>query len=100
MVQLRADYPLVRQVEQRTAYNLPTHQVSTKRRRFALPLPEYVTDVLRTVRHHDVVEIEYQGQIYVVNNFVMTVEWLDRGLADTLIEFDSGTIAIANGKAV
>ena len=97
----KADYPLTRQVEQLSGYNFPTHQVSTKRRRFALPLPEYVTDVLRTVRHHDVVEIEYQGQTHVVNNFIMTVEWLDRGhLADTLIEFDSETIAVVNGKAL
>lgn len=97
----KADYIFLREVETRPGYNFPTHQVSTKRYKFSVLVPEFLADMIRTIRHHDIIEIEYRGQIFPVSEFIATSSWLTEGdLAESIIEFESGTIAVVNGKAI
>ena len=55
---------------------------------------EYLLDVMRFIRMADYAEIEYHGQRYSLDTFLITPEWEDNGdVAAVEAVFDTATVA-------
>ena len=90
----RPDYIFEEEGETRDGYFFPTKQISEKRYRFSFLASEYLLDVMRFVRMADYAEIEYQGQRYSLDTFLITPEWEGNGdIASVQAEFDTATVA-------
>ena len=80
--------------ENRDGYFFPTKQISEKRYRFAFLASEYLLDVMRFIRMADHAQIEYHGQTYSLDTFLITPEWEPNGdVAAVQAEFDTATVA-------
>lgn len=94
----KPEYVFEEEGETRDGYFFPTKQISEKRYRFNFLAPEYLLDVMRFVRMADFAEIEYHGQRYSLDTFLITPEWEDNGdVAVVEAVFDTATAAKKTG---
>ena len=90
----KPEYPFEEEGEIRDGYFFPTKQISEKRYRFNFLASEYLLDVMRFIRMSDYAEIEYHGQRYSLDTFLITPEWESNGdVADVEAVFDTATVA-------
>lgn len=90
----KPEYPFEEEGENRDGYFFPTKQISEKRYRFNFLASEYLLDVMRFIRMSDFAEIEYHGQRYSLDTFLITPEWDDNGdVATVEAVFDTATVA-------
>lgn len=90
----KPQYQFEEEGENRDGYFFPTKQISEKRYRFNFLASEYLLDVMRFIRMADHAQIEYHGQTYSLDTFLMTPEWEDNGdVAVVEAEFDTATVA-------
>lgn len=90
----KPEYPFEEEGETRDGYFFPTKQISEKRYHFSFLASEYLLDVMRFIRMADFAEIEYHGQRYSLDTFLITPEWEDSGdIAAVKAEFDTATVA-------
>lgn len=90
----KPEYPFEEEGETRDGYFFPTKQISEKRYRFNFLASEYLLDVMRFIRMSDFAEIEYHGQRYSLDTFLITPEWEDNGdVAAVEAVFDTATVA-------
>lgn len=90
----KPEYPFEEEGETRDGYFFPIKQISEKRYRFNFLASEYLLDVMRFIRMADFAEIEYHGQRYNLDTFLITPEWEDNGdVAAVEAEFDTATVA-------
>lgn len=88
----KPEYIFTEEVEERDGYTYPLKQISEKRYHFKFWASEYLLDALRFVRLSDYVTINYRGQNYSVDTFLLTPEWEDAGdVAAVTAEFDTAT---------
>ncbi len=90
----KPQYQFEEEGENRDGYFFPTKQISEKRYRFNFLASEYLLDVMRFIRMADHAQIEYHGQTYSLDTFLITPEWEDNGdVAVVEAEFDTATVA-------
>ena len=90
----KPEYPFEEEGETRDGYFFPTKQISEKRYRFNFLASEYLLDVMRFIRMADYAEIEYHGQRYSLDTFLITPEWESNGdVAAVEAVFDTATVA-------
>ena len=90
----KPEYPFEEEGETRDGYFFPTKQISEKRYRFNFFASEYLLDVMRFIRMADFAEIEYHGQKYSLDTFLITPEWESNGdVAAVEAVFDTATVA-------
>lgn len=90
----KPEYPFEEEGETRDGYFFPTKQISEKRYRFNFFASEYLLDVMRFIRMADFAEIEYHGQRYSLDTFLITPEWEPNGdIAAVEAVFDTATVA-------
>lgn len=90
----KPQYQFEEEGENRDGYFFPTKQISEKRYRFNFLASEYLLDVMRFIRMADHARIEYHGQTYSLDTFLITPEWEDNGdVAVVEAEFDTATVA-------
>ena len=90
----KPEYPFEEEGETRDGYFFPTKQISEKRYRFNFLASEYLLDVMRFIRMADFAEIEYHGQRYSLDMFLITPEWENNGdVATVEAVFDTATVA-------
>lgn len=90
----KPEYQFEEEGETRDGYFFPTKQISEKRYRFNFLASEYLLDVMRFIRMADFAEIEYHGQRYSLDTFLITPEWEDNGdVAAVEAVFDTATVA-------
>jgi hypothetical protein len=90
----KPEYPFEEEGETRDGYFFPTKQISEKRYRFNFLASEYLLDVMRFIRMVDYAEIEYHGQRYSLDTFLITPEWESNGdVAAVEAVFDTATVA-------
>ena len=90
----KPEYPFEEEGETRDGYFFPTKQISEKRYRFSFFASEYLLDVMRFIRMADFAEIEYHGQKYSLDTFLITPEWESNGdIAAVEAVFDTATVA-------
>lgn len=100
----KPSYEYNEEVATRDGRDLKLKQVSLKRYRFNVILPEYLTDAMRLIGLHDQVEIfNYRdNRTYSVDDFDMNdPAWEQFGdLADVTFEFTTDTVVINAGHPV
>ena len=90
----KPEYPFEEEGDTRDGYFFPVKQISEKRYKFSFLASEYLLDVMRFIRLSDHVVVEYRGQQYSVDNFLITPEWQAEGdVAVVQAEFDTATVA-------
>ena len=90
----KPEYTFEEEGEALDGYFFPTKQISEKRYRFNFLASEYLLDVMRFIRMADFAEIEYYGQRYSLDTFLITPEWEDNGdVAAVEAVFDTATVA-------
>ena len=90
----KPEYQFEEEGETRDGYFFPTKQISEKRYRFNFLASEYLLDVMRFIRMADYAEIEYHGQTYSLDTFLITPEWESNGdVAAVEAVFDTATVA-------
>lgn len=90
----KPEYLFSEEGEDRDGYFFPLKQISKKRYRFEFWASEYLLDILRFVRMSDFVSINYRGQDYPIDTFLITPEWENEGdVARVTAEFDTATVA-------
>lgn len=90
----KPEYPFEEEGETRDGYFFPIKQISEKRYRFAFFASEYLLDVMRLIRMADYTEVEWHGQRYSLDTFLITPEWEDNGdVASVEAQFDTATVA-------
>ena len=90
----KPEYTFEEEGETLDGYFFPTKQISEKRYRFNFLASEYLLDVMRFIRMADFAEIEYCGQRYSLDTFLITPEWEDNGdVAAVEAVFDTATVA-------
>ena len=95
----KPEYPFEEEGETRDGYFFPIKQISEKHYRFKFFASEYLLDVMRFIRMADFATIEYHGQTYSLDTFLITPEWEDNGdVASVEAEFDTATVAKKIGK--
>lgn len=96
----KPEYIFEEEGESRDGYFFPTKQISEKHYRFAFLASEYLLDVMRFIRMADYARIQYHGQTYNLDTFLITPEWEDNGdVAAVTAEFDTDTVAKKIGLA-
>lgn len=90
----KPEYPFEEEGESRDGYFFPIKQISEKRYKFAFFASEYLLDVMRFIRMADYAEVEWHGQKYPVDTFLITPEWESNGdVASVDAQFDTATVA-------
>lgn len=90
----KPEYPFEEEGETRDGYFFPVKMISEKKYRFSFLASEYLLDVMRLIRLSDYVEIEYRGQKFSADTFLITPEWESAGdVAVVAAEFDTATVA-------
>lgn len=90
----KPEYLFEEEGETRDGYFFPVKQISEKRYRFSFLASEYLLDVMRFIRLADYAEIDYRGQHYRMDTFLITPEWEDNGdVASVEASFDTNTVA-------
>lgn len=95
----KPEYPFEEEGETRDGYFFPIKQISEKHYRFKFLASEYLLDVMRFIRMADYATIQYHGQTYNLDTFLITPEWEDNGdVASVEAEFDTATVAKKIGR--
>lgn len=90
----KPEYPFEEEGETRDGYFFPVKQISEKRYRFAFWASEYLLDVMRFIRMADYAEIDWHGQHFSLDTFLITPEWEANGdIAAVEASFDTATVA-------
>lgn len=90
----KPEYNFDEEGETRDGYFFPTKQISEKVYKFHFLASEYLLDVMRFIRMSDYINIEYNGQKYSVDTFLITPEWEAEGdVAGVEAEFSTATVA-------
>ena len=90
----KPEYTFEEEGENRDGYFFPSKMISAKRYKFNFFASEYLLDVMRFIRMADFAEIEYHGQRYSLDTFLITPEWEDNGdVAAVEAVFDTATVA-------
>lgn len=95
------EYEFEEEVAERNGYQFPISQISYKKYKFTLLVPEEVCDVMRFIRLSDYVKITTSEGAYDATSFLMTPTWQEQGyLAEVACEFTTDTVAKKIGKGV
>lgn len=95
------EYEFEEEVAERNGYQFPISQISYKKYKFTILVPEEVCDVMRFVRLSDHIRISTKNDTYEVTSFLMTPTWAEQGyLAEVACEFTTDTVAKKIGKGV
>lgn len=95
------EYEFEEEVAERNGYQFPISQISYKKYKFTILVPEEVCDVMRFVRLSDHIYISTRENIYKATSFLMTPTWAEQGyLAEVACEFTTDTVAKKIGKGV
>ena len=90
----KPQYNFEEEAETRDGYLFPIKQISAKIYKFKFLASEYLLDVMRFIRLSDFVTIEYHGQSYTPDTFLITPEWENSGdVAAVEAEFGTATVA-------
>lgn len=95
------EYEFEEEVANRNGYQFPISQISYKKYKFTLLVPEEVCDVMRFIRLSDHIYISTRDNTYKATSFLMTPTWAEQGyLAEVACEFTTDTVAKKIGKGV
>ena len=95
------EYEFEEEVAERNGYQFPISQISYKKYKFTLLVPEEVCDVMRFIRLSDHIRISTKNDTYEATSFLMTPTWAEQGyLAEVACEFTTDTVAKKIGKGV
>ena len=95
------EYEFEEEVAERNGYQFPISQISYKKYKFTILVPEEVCDVMRFIRLSDHIRISTKNDTYEVTFFLMTPTWAEQGyLAEVACEFTTDTVAKKIGKGV
>lgn len=95
------EYEFEEEVAERNGYQFPISQISYKKYKFTLLVPEEVCDVMRFIRLSDHIYISTRENTYKATSFLMTPTWAEQGyLAEVACEFTTDTVAKKIGKGV
>lgn len=90
----KPEYIFEEEGETRDGYFFPIKQISEKRYRFNFLASEYLLDVMRLIRMADHITVDYHGQLYTLDTFLITPEWENEGdVASVEAVFDTATVA-------
>lgn len=90
----KPEYTFEEEGEMRDGYFFPSKQISEKKYKFSFFASEYLLDVMRFIRMADYAEIEFHGQRYSLDTFLITPEWESNGdIAGVQAEFETATVA-------
>lgn len=89
----RPEYEFEEQLEKRDGFQFIEKQISEKTYRFNFLAPEFLLDAMRIIRMMDYVEITNKGELYNVDQFLITPKWQSGGyLASVEAEFQCNTV--------
>lgn len=89
----KPEYPFTEEVTERDGRKFIEKQISEKVFRFEFAAPEFLCDALRLVRMHDHVRIFHNGQVYDVEDIILTPEWQEQGdVAIVQVQFECDTV--------
>ena len=95
------EYEFEEEVAERNGYQFPISQISYKKYKFTILVPEEVCDVMRFIRLSDHIRISTKNDTYDATSFLMTPTWAEQGyLAEVACEFTTDTVAKKIGKGV
>ena len=95
------EYEFEEEVAERNGYQFPISQISYKKYKFTILVPEEVCDVMRFIRLSDHIRISTKNNTYEATSFLMTPTWAEQGyLAEVACEFTTDTVAKKIGKGV
>ena len=95
------EYEFEDEVAERNGYQFPISQISYKKYKFTILVPEEVCDVMRFIRLSDHIRISTKNDTYEATSFLMTPTWAEQGyLAEVACEFTTDTVAKKIGKGV
>ena len=95
------EYEFEEEVAERNGYQFPISQISYKKYKFTILVPEEVCDVMRFIRLSDHIRISTKNDTYEATSFLMTPSWAEQGyLAEVACEFTTDTVAKKIGKGV
>ena len=95
------EYEFEEEVAERNGYQFPISQISYKKYKFTILVPEEVCDVMRFIRLSDHISISTKNDTYEATSFLMTPTWAEQGyLAEVACEFTTDTVAKKIGKGV
>lgn len=95
------EYEFEEEVAERNGYQFPISQISYKKYKFTILVPEEVCDVMRFIRLSDHIRISTRDNAYKATSFLMTPTWAEQGyLAEVACEFTTDTVAKKIGKGV
>lgn len=95
------EYEFEEEVAERNGYQFPISQISYKKYKFSILVPEEVCDAMRFIRLSDYVKITTSEGTYDATSFLMTPTWQEQGyLAEVACEFTTDTVAKKIGKGV
>ena len=93
------EYEFEEEVAERNGYQFPISQISYKKYKFTILVPEEVCDVMRFIRLSDHIRISTKNDTYEATSFLMTPTWAEQGyLAEVACEFTTDTVAKKIGK--
>jgi hypothetical protein len=79
----------------------PIQQISIKKYKFEILVPEFVIDALRLVRLHNFKQVVYKGVTYQIEQFIMEPTWQETGdIAAVECEFMTDTVVRKTGSGV
>lgn len=97
----KPEYPFQEDVQERDGHIFPIQQISMKKYKFEILVPEFVLDALRLVRLHNFKQITHLGINYQIEEFIMTPQWQETGdIAAVECEFMTDTVVIKTGQAI
>ena len=95
------EYEFEEEVAERNGYQFPISQISYKKYKFTILVPEEVCDVMRFIRLSDHIRISTKNDTYEATSFLMTPTWAEQGyLAEVACESTTDTVAKKIGKGV
>ena len=95
------EYEFEEEVAERNGYQFPISQISYKKYKFTILVPEEVCDVMRFIRLSDHIRISTKNDTYEATSFLMTPTWAEQGyLAEVACGFTTDTVAKKIGKGV
>ena len=95
------EYEFEEEVAERNGYQFPISQISYKKYKFTILVPEEVCDVMRFIRLSDHIRISTKKDTYEATSFLMTPTWAEQGyFAEVACEFTTDTVAKKIGKGV
>lgn len=98
----KPEYTFEEEGEKRDGYFFAEKQLSEKVYKFIFLAPEYLCDVMRTIRLTDhVIITDPYGRVFNCDTFLMTPKWQVQGdLASVECEFETNTVIKKIGKSV